>query len=124
MSLVVDASAVADALLGTRRGRDVATQLGDHMLVAPGHLTAEVLSVLRGWTMAGLVGQERALTALHDFDQLGIELIDTTPLLADAYALRHNLSADDALYVVLARALGCRLLTLDARVANSAPDCT
>lgn len=44
-------------------------------------------------------------------------------LLPVVFALRHNLTADDAMYVVLARAAGCRLLTLDVRLAAAAPDC-
>lgn len=44
-------------------------------------------------------------------------------LLPAVYALRHNVSADDAMYVVLARAAQCSLLTLDARLAAAAPDC-
>jgi predicted nucleic acid-binding protein len=38
-------------------------------------------------------------------------------LLPDALALRHNLSAYDALYVAAARVLDCGLLTRDRRLA-------
>ena len=44
-------------------------------------------------------------------------------MLPAVYALRHNVSAYDAMYVVLARAAQCRLLTLDARLAAAAADC-
>jgi predicted nucleic acid-binding protein len=38
-------------------------------------------------------------------------------LLGRIWQLRHNLSAYDATYVALAEALGCALLTADARLA-------
>lgn len=122
MTLVVDASVVAEVLLGTRRGKEAATSMGEQALVAPHHLTAEVLSVIRGWTLGGHLSHERALVALNEYGELGVELIDSTELLPDAFALRHNLTAYDASYVVLARALNCPLLTLDERIVKAAPD--
>jgi predicted nucleic acid-binding protein len=41
------------------------------------------------------------------------------PLLMAAWDLRHNLSLRDALYVTLARRLGARLITADARLAKA-----
>ena len=61
--------------------------------------------------------------ALEEFAQLCVEQIDVVNLLPASFALRHDLTACDALYVVLARAIGCRCLTLDARLAEAAPDC-
>lgn len=52
-----------------------------------------------------------------------VEQIAMTDLLPEVWSLRHQVSADDAMYVVLARAAGCVLLTLDARLARAAPDC-
>lgn len=71
MTLVVDASAVAEILFGTEAGRRAAALFDGHELLAP----------------------------------------------------QHNISACDAMYVVLAWAAQCSLLTLDARLAASAPDC-
>lgn len=123
MSLVVDASVVAEILLGTERGRAAADALGEHQLIAPDLLSAEVLSVVRGWNLGGHLSDNEASRALREFSDLDVLQIDAMPLLPDAFALWHNLSAYDALYVALARSMGCQLLTLDARLAAAAPDC-
>lgn len=123
MTLVVDASVVAEILLGTSRGAHAAALLGDHDLIAPHHLTAEVASVLRGWSLGGRLSEEQALLAFDEFEQFGIDQVEMTGLLPDVFALRHNLTAYDAMYVVLARAAGCSVLTLDGRLAAAAPDC-
>jgi len=123
MTLVVDASAVAEVLFGTAAGRRAAALLDEHELIAPQHLTAEVASVIRGWALSRQITDEQALRGFSEFDELGVEHIPMMSMLPDVYALRHNISAYDAMYVVLARATQCQLLTLDARLAAAAPDC-
>lgn len=123
MTLVVDASAVAEILFGTEAGRRAAAMLDGHELLAPQHLTAEVASVIRGWSLSRQITDELALLAFHEFEALGVEQVSMMPLLPSVYSLRHNISAYDAMYVVLARAVPCQLLTLDARLAAAAPDC-
>lgn len=123
MTLVVDASAVAEILFGTDAGRRAAALIDGHELLAPQHLTAEVASVVRGWSLSRQITDEQALRAFREFDALGVEEVPMMSMLPAAYALRHNASAYDAMYVVLARAAQCSLLTLDARLAASAPDC-
>lgn len=123
MTLVVDASAVAEILLGTEAGGRAAALVDGHELLAPQHLTAEVASVIRGWSLGRQITDEMALRAFHEFEALGVEQMPMMSLLPAVYALRHNVSAYDAMYVVLARAAQCSLLTLDARFAASAPDC-
>lgn len=123
MTLVVDASAVAEVLLGTEAGRRAAVLIDGHELLAPQHLTAEVASVIRGWSLSRQITDEQALRAFGEFDALGVELVPMMSMLPAVYALRHNVSSYDAMYVVLARAAQCSLLTLDARLAAAAPDC-
>lgn len=123
MTLVIDASAVAEILFGTEAGRRAAALIDGHELLAPQHLTAEVASVIRGWSLSEQITDEQALRAFGEFDALGIEQMPMMSMLPAVYALRHNVSAYDAMYVVLARAAQCSLLTLDARLAASAPDC-
>lgn len=123
MTLVVDASAVAEILFGTEAGRRAAVLVDGHELLAPQHLTAEVASVIRGWSLSQQITDEEAFRAFREFDEFGIEQMPMMSLLPAVYALRHNVSADDAMYVVLARAAQCSLLTLDARLAAAAPDC-
>lgn len=123
MTLVIDASAVAEILFGTEAGRRAAALIDGHELLAPQHLTAEVASVIRGWSLSQQITDEQALRAFGEFDALGIEQMPMMSMLPAVYALRHNVSAYDAMYVVLARAAQCSLLTLDARLAASAADC-
>ncbi|MEW2459184.1 type II toxin-antitoxin system VapC family toxin [Microbacterium sp. K41] len=123
MTLVIDASAVAEILFGTEAGRRAAALIDGHELLAPQHLTAEVASVIRGWSLSEQITDEQALRAFGEFDALGIEQMPMMSMLPAVYALRHNVSAYDAMYLVLARAAQCSLLTLDARLAASAADC-
>lgn len=123
MTLVVDASVVAEVLLGTRRGGAAAALIGEHEMIAPQHLTAEVASVIRGWSLGHHLTDSEALRAYDEFELLGIEQVEMMPFLSAVHTLRHNLTAYDGMYVVLARAAGCSLLTLDVRLARSAEDC-
>ena len=79
--------------------------------------------MIRGWSLGGHVTEAEALQAFREFEQLGVEQIEMTSLLPEVWALRHNLTAYDAMYVVLARAVGCELLTFDERMAAASPDC-
>lgn len=123
MTLVVDASATAELLFGTEAGRRVAALIDGHDLLAPQLLTAEVVSVIRGWSLSRQITEEQTLRAFREFDELGVEQVPMMSMLPAVHALRHNVSAYDAMYVVLARAAQCSLLTLDARLAAAAPDC-
>lgn len=123
MTLVVDATAVAEILFGTEAGRRAAAMIDGHELLAPQHLTAEVASVIRGWSLSKQITDEQAMRAFREFDALDVEQVPMRPMLPAVYALRNNVSAYDAMYVVLARAAECSLLTLDSRLAVAAPDC-
>lgn len=123
MTLVIDASAVAEILFGTEAGRQAAALIDGHELLAPQHLTAEVASVIRGWSLSRQITDEQALRAFGEFDALGVEQVSMMSMLPAVHVLRHNFSSYDAMYVVLARAAQCSLLTLDARLAAAAPDC-
>ncbi|MDO5619444.1 type II toxin-antitoxin system VapC family toxin [Kocuria sp.] len=122
MTLVVDASAIAELLLRTDRGAQMAGVIAQEHLVAPPHLTVEVVSVLRRWNLSDLITGQEARRALQIFRQLGIHELPAADLLNDVWELRHNTSAYDAMYVALARRLGCKLLTLDARLGKTAPE--
>lgn len=120
--LVVDASAIAELLLDTPTGRRVATLIEDEDLIAPQLLAIEVSSVLRGWVLGRGLSPTRAQDALQDLAELGLNWEDLPPLIEEVWSLRHNLSCYDAVYVVLARAVSCNLLTCDERLARIAPD--
>lgn len=62
--------------------------------------------------------------AVDDLLDLELDIHHTAPLLRRAWELRDNVTAYDACYVSLAEALGCPLLTADARLSRaSGPTC-
>jgi predicted nucleic acid-binding protein len=123
--LVVDASAVAELLLGRPVGASVAQRLREHAfdLHAPHLLDVEVLSALRRVVAAGDATAARAGEALDDLLDLPIERYAHDVFIARVWELRDNFSPYDAAYVALAEAIaadGVPLLTADARLARAA----
>jgi predicted nucleic acid-binding protein len=118
-AVVVDASAVVEALLGTEHGIAVRARMRGCQLHAPAHLDAEVLSAVGRLHRAGDVGAAAAGAAL---EALAVAPIGRHPLAglpAGAWHARERFRLVDALYVELARALGSiALLTTDARLAR------
>jgi predicted nucleic acid-binding protein len=123
--LVVDASAVAELLLGRPAGESVARQLRKHAfdLHAPHLVDVEVLSALRRAVAAGYASPTRAGQAVADLLDLPIERYGHDALIPRMWELRENFSVYDAAYVALAEAIaddGAPLLTADARLARAA----
>ncbi len=112
--IAIDASALVELLLETPAGRGIARRVAGARLIAPDIVNPEVMQSLRGLERAGKVSGERAATALARLVHSPIARVPTTGLLTEAWSLRFNLSAYDACYVALARALDCPLLTADA----------
>lgn len=77
----------------------------------------EVLSALAGLERRGVITPARATEAVTDLLDLPVVRVATEGLLLDVWALRANVCAYDAAYVVLARRLGCPLVTADRRLA-------
>ncbi len=118
--IVVDASAVVDALTAVVGTDDLRAYFAAEELHAPSLVDYEVVSALRGLTLAGHISATRAQDALTDFDNLPIQRWTSADALRRrAFQLRENVSAYDAAYVVLAEALDCPLLTRDLRLARS-----
>jgi predicted nucleic acid-binding protein len=94
--LVIDASALVDALLlaGPARAR-----LSAENLQAPELIDAELLSVLRRLALTGKLLESQALQALSTAGRLGLRRQPSRSLWPRAWELRTNLSAYDALYV-------------------------
>lgn len=123
MTLVVDASAVADLLLVAEGSGAIEQAVANHQLVAPEHITVEVLSVLRGWDRSGRLPHGAAELAVRSHVQLNITLLPILDHWQGVWALRQNITIYDAAYVTLARVLGVKLLTRDRRLARVATDC-
>jgi predicted nucleic acid-binding protein len=112
--VAIDASAFVELLLRTPVGLAMAGLLADAQLVAPDVINPETMQTLRGLERGGKLSNERALKALNRLTSSDLRRVPTVGLMRDAWTLRANVSAYDACYVALARALGCPLLTKDA----------
>lgn len=118
--IVLAASAAVDWLLQTSAGRRIEKRIYSHneSLHTPHLLDLEVTQVLRRLVREGTVPAHRADEAIHDLLDLRITRYPHFVLLPRIWQLRHNLSAYDAAYVVLAEKLNATLLTRDVRLAS------
>jgi predicted nucleic acid-binding protein len=121
--MVLDASAVVELLLGSRRGEAVAAAVqeagADSSLHAPDLLDVEVAQVFRRYVAHGLLSEARAAAAVSLLERLPVTRHPGRILLPRIWALRANLTAYDAAYISLAEALDAPLLTCDERLARS-----
>lgn len=118
--IVVDASVLTNAFtddgpIGTRARAELAR---DAHWAAPEHLVVEVFSAVRGRWLGQKLGEKRAQDALSAMSGATIDLVPAAPLLLRMWELRSNVSGYDAAYVAVAEALGCALVTADARLAR------
>lgn len=116
--IVIDASAVVDALLGSRPSPDVLSHL-EQSLAAPHLLDYEVTSVTRSLALADKVSVSAAETALNTFRDLHIERYDFAALAPRVWELRHQFTGYDASYIALAEALEAPLVTCDRKLSTT-----
>jgi predicted nucleic acid-binding protein len=122
-TLVLDASAVVDLLLRNQNGTSVRTHLTDAELHTVAHLDAEVFSALARLHRDGTLSVEAVDARLRALSRMSVVRLPITgALLQEAWTLRHNVAARDALYVALARRLRGRLLTTDRKLARTVPE--
>jgi predicted nucleic acid-binding protein len=120
--IVVDASAMLEALLRTPAAKAVEKWLFDprQTLHAPHLLDIEVAQVIRRYSANKEIDSDRGRAALVDLADLPLHRYPHDFLLPRIWDLRHNLTAYDAAYVALAEALDAPLLTRDRRLAAAA----
>lgn len=127
ITLVLDASAAVDLLLGNNRGQAVATALADpdHVTATVAHLDAEVLSAIARVHRAGEVDEDAVRARLDLLADLDIPRLPiTAALLSAAWALRDTIAMRDALYLATAQHLGGKVLTTDDGLRRAAPELT
>jgi predicted nucleic acid-binding protein len=119
--IVLDASAAVDWLVQTAAAQRIESRIfsRNQSLHAPEILDLEVAQVLRRLVREGVLAASRADAAIRDMLDLRITRYPHYLLLPRIWQLRHNLSAYDAAYIVLAEKLGATLLTRDAKLASA-----
>jgi predicted nucleic acid-binding protein len=120
--IVLDASAAVDWLLQTPAGQRIENRIysRNETLHAPHLLDLEITQVLRRLVQQGVVSAHRADEAIRDLLDLRVNRYAHFVLLPRIWQLRHNFSAYDAAYIVLAEKLGGTLVTRDRRLASPA----
>jgi predicted nucleic acid-binding protein len=119
MPVVIDSSALVELVIKSERASAVAQAVGATDMVAPDVVNPEVLAALRRLERTGELTTQRAVQALDDLMDAPVRRFSTLPLLAEAWTLRANVTAADALYVVLARLLRCPLVTADRKLSRA-----
>ena len=118
--LVVDTSAILDAIAADEAAPGLVERLaGDGDLHAPHLIDVEILHALRAMRIRDEITEDRAADARTDFAEAVISRYTHEPFSDRIWELRHNLSAYDAAFVVLAETLDAPLVTCDARLAAS-----
>lgn len=118
--IVVDTSAVLSILVGRPEVPGLADRVrSDGDLHAPHLLDVEFQHALWRLARTGAIGDDRASDARTDFVDLAVARYPHVPLADRMWELRHNMTAYDAAFVVLAEILAVPLITCDARLARA-----
>jgi predicted nucleic acid-binding protein len=119
--IVLDASTVVDLL--TRPAVETealrARIRTASIVYAPHLMDAEVTSALRRHLLHDRIDQVSARRALRRLAAMRVHWWPHRAFLGRALALRHQLSAYDAIYVAMAEVTGATLLTRDARLGRA-----
>ena len=124
--IVVDASVTASALIDSGPQGDIARSVlrSEPEIAAPDLLDVETVSAVRRHWLTTRLTTQRFRAAVGDLSDLPIVRYPALPFLVRTYQLRANITPYDALYVALAEALDCVLVTGDTRLASApGPTC-
>jgi predicted nucleic acid-binding protein len=117
---VFDASAIVAALVDDgAEGRWCEEQLLAADLAAPHLMPIEVANIIRRTEAHEALDPSEAAAAVHDLRRLDVELVPFEALADRTWELRANLTIYDACYLATAELVGCRLVTLDRKLARA-----
>ncbi|MEY2467956.1 MAG: hypothetical protein QOF21_654 [Actinomycetota bacterium] len=119
MTVVCDASAVFELLLGDEFGLRVAEVLDGTDVHAPHIALFETANALRNAELQSRISVASAVGAMSGLYELEIEYWPFEAVATRAWELRQNLTFYDASYVALAEQLQAPLVTVDERLARA-----
>jgi predicted nucleic acid-binding protein len=93
---------------------------GESELWIPELFYVEVLDVIRGQVSRGVLDENIANSAIVDLGRWKLNRAAPRSFIEEIWKRRHNFSAYDSVYVLLARDLGAQLLTIDLRLMRAA----
>lgn len=112
--IVVDASALADYLVGREPALVAVTEaLGadtEQPLHAPELVWPETLNALRRMALRGDISDDRATQAVLELSEVRLVCYPHAPLRESVWSMRHELTAYDATYLAVALAIDDPLL--------------
>jgi predicted nucleic acid-binding protein len=117
--IVIESSAMVEALVGDPANPNLLALLADEELHAPALLDFEVASALRGHVLGGKLDPVRLEEAVEDFVAFRIERYPMTDLLGHMLDLRDNFTVYDAAYLVLAQALEAPVISADTKLREA-----
>jgi len=117
--IVIESSAMVDALVDDPANPNLLALLADEDLHAPALLDFEVASALRGHMLGGKLDPVRLDQAVEDFSAFQIERHQMTSLLGHMLDLRENFTVCDAAYLVLAPPLEAPVVSADTKLKEA-----
>ena len=118
-AVVVDASALIEALLAGRDNARLVRRLRTAWPVAPEFVDLEVLNFLRRGVRRGNLPDLATDRVVERLENAPVYRTPCRGLLRRVWDLRDSVTAYDAAYVALAEQLGVPLITSDARLAKA-----
>lgn len=119
--IVLDASVLANVVGddGGDGGEARAAVGAERHVSLPDLADVETVSVLRRRWLEGTLDDRRFAAAIDDLAALPFVRYPALPLMHRAFELRANVTPYDAVYVALAEALRCDLVSADARLGRA-----